>query len=93
MNDVKDFQGIPNVSKMSDTSAGMKMRRDMVASSAVIELSSNRSFILRQAERGAMAGKYIWANSILPYVLTSLFILQNYKKTPKYPNILSDKLS
>ena len=57
--DVKDFQGIPNVSKISDTSAGMNMRRDMVASSAVIELSSSKSFILRQAERGAMAGKYI----------------------------------
>ena len=33
------FYGTPNVSKMSDTSAGMKTRRVCSASSAVVELS------------------------------------------------------
>ena len=72
--------GIPNVLKMSETSAGMKTRRVSSASSAVVELSRSKSFILLQAERGAMAmaGKYICASSILPYVFTSLFIVQNY---------------
>ena len=44
--------GIPNVLKMSETSAGMKTRRVSSASSAVVELSRSKSFILLQAERG-----------------------------------------
>ena len=76
---------------MSDTSAGMKTRRDMVASSAVEELSQSRSFIRRQAERGAMAGKYICASSIRPYVLIVFSILQSYKKIVRIANISSRK--
>jgi len=53
---------------MSETSAGIKTRRVSSASSAVEDLSRSKSFILLQAERGAMAGKYICASSILPYV-------------------------
>ena len=56
---VRYFHGIPKVSKISDTSAGMKTRRESSASSAVEGLSRSKSFILLQAERGAMAGKYI----------------------------------
>ena len=66
--------GSPNVLKMSDTSAGMKTRRDISASSAVEDFSRSKSFILLQAERGAMAGKYIWASSILPYVFITISI-------------------
>lgn len=76
---------------MSDTSAGMKIRRDMDASSAVEELSRSRSFIRLQAERGAMAGKYICANSIRPYVLIIFSILQNYKKRMTPPKFSSRK--
>lgn len=81
--------GIPNVLKMRETSAGMKTRRVSAASSAVVELSRSKSFILLQAERGAMAGKYICASSILPYVFTSLFIgaklLKFFEITKRFP--------
>ena len=76
---------------MSDTSAGMKIRRDMDASSAVEELSRSRSFIRLQAERGAMAGKYICASSIRPYVLIIFSMLQNYKKRMILPKFSSRK--
>jgi hypothetical protein len=83
--------GIPNVLKMSETSAGMKTRRVSSASSAVVELSRSKSFILLQAERGAMAGKYICASSIRPYVLIDFSILQSYKKIVRIPNVSSRK--
>ena len=63
----------------------MKTRRECNASSAVEGLSVSKSFILLQAERGAMAGKYIWASSILPYVFITLFmatkVLKNTETT------------
>ena len=52
----------------------MKTRRECNASSAVEGLSESKSFILLQAERGAMAGKYNCASSILPYVFINLFM-------------------
>jgi hypothetical protein len=82
-NEQLSIYGTPNVSKISDTSAGMKTRRVCSASSAVVELSRSKSFILLQAERGAMAGKYNCASSILPYVLINFSIVQNYKKILK----------
>ena len=82
---VKILYGSPKVLKMRETSAGMKTRRVCNASSAVEGLSVSKSFILLQAERGAMAGKYIWASSILPYVFIALFmatkVLKNTETT------------
>ena len=89
--DVIHFHGFPKVSKMIDTSAGMKTRRVSCASSDVEALSRSRSFIRLQAERGAMAGKYNCASSIRPYVLIDFSILQSYEKITKLPNISSRK--
>jgi hypothetical protein len=56
---VRILYGSPKVLKMRETSAGMNTRRVRNASSAVEGFSVSKSFILLQAERGAMAGKYI----------------------------------
>ena len=71
---VRILYGSPKVLKIRETSAGMKTRRECKASSAVEGLSESKSFILLQAERGAMAGKYNCASSILPYVFIVLFM-------------------